>query len=219
MLFNGLDNKTVDNILENLTHVALPKKSIIHYTATYKSIFLILKGRVKISKINPDNGREYTLSLLNKGDIFDVVSFLTHNKQELNIEAIDELQLLKTSLKIARVWLEENPIFNRNFLSYLGKRLKDIQNENSNLALFNTKTRLAKLILDNTNLHIEGEKYSIKLINDLSHDALAQMIGSVRKIVSLNIQELKKDKIITFSRGNLSILDMSKLKEICSSVT
>ncbi len=218
-LFNGLGLDTIDDILQNLTPMTLPRKSTIHYTALHKSIFIVLKGRVKVSKINPDNGREYILSLLSEGDVFDIITFLTNSEHEVNVETIDEVQLLETTLKTANIWLEKNPVFNKNFLPYVGRRMESYKNASSNLALYNTKTRLAKLILDNKGSHIEGKKYSVDLIDDLSHEALAQMIGSVRKIVNLNIQELKKDLIITSSRGSLSILNIDKLKQLCSSVT
>ncbi|OQX58508.1 MAG: hypothetical protein B5M52_05360, partial [Helicobacteraceae bacterium 4484_230] len=60
--------------------------------------------------------------------------------------------------------------------------------------------------------------YAVKLINDLSHEALAQMIGSVRKVVNLNIQELKKEGIIDASRGNLSVKDLQALLEKAKSI-
>ncbi len=214
-IFQGVDLDTIEDILCTLTPMTLPRKSTIHYTKTYKYFYIILTGRVKISKINPENGREYIISLLKKGDVFDIVTFLTNKEQEINIEAVEEIELLETSMQTARALLDQNPIFYKNFLPYVGKRVEDFKNAASNLALYNTKTRLAKLILDHAHKHIKGDEYSVKHINDLSHDALSQMIGSVRKIVNLNIQELKKDKIITSSRGNLSILDINKLRKIC----
>jgi len=39
------------------------------------------------------------------------------------------------------------------------------------------------------------------------------MIGSVRKVINLNIQELKKEGIIDSVRGNLSVKDLQKLLE------
>jgi len=219
ILFDGLDDDMIDDILTYLSPMTLPKKSIIHYTTLYKSLFIILSGRVKVSKINPDNGREYIISILTQGDVFDIVTLLTNEEQEINIEAIDEIQLLETPIETAKQWLNENPVFYKNFLPYIGKRMKSFENAGTNLALYDTKTRLAQLILDNAEITSECEEYAVNLISDLSHETLAQMIGSVRKIVNLNIQELKKDEIIRSSRGNLSVLNLDKLKEICGCVT
>ena len=115
----------------------------------------------------------------------------------------------------ARNWLDTHPEFNKNFLPYLGSRMRLLENSATDLALYDTITRLARLILryvDDKSTQQEKE-YSVKLINDLSHEALAQMIGSVRKVVNLNIQELKKEGIIDSARGKLSVKNLQKLLE------
>jgi CRP-like cAMP-binding protein len=219
-LFSGLEESMIEEILGYFTPVTLPKKTIIHYSQTIESVFIILKGRVKLSKINPANGREYIISILTIGDVFDVISLLDNQEHEINIETIDELQLLKTSIKTARGWLDENPSFNKIFLPYIGDRMRSLEDSASSLALYDTITRLAKLILDNVNNNTNQEvkESSVKLINDLSHETLAQMIGSVRKVINLNIQELKKEEIITSVRGKLSVINMQKLLDRCRDI-
>jgi len=219
-LFSGLEEHIIEDILDNFTPITLPKKSIINYSVTRESMFIILEGRVKLSKINPENGREFIVSLLTEGDIFDLISFLDEKEHEINIESIDEIQLLKTSTTTARNWLNNNPEFNKNFLPYLGSRMRSLEDSGSDLALYDTITRLAKLILNNINnttINKEDGKFPVKLINDLSHEALAQMIGSVRKVVNLNIQTLKKEGVITAVRGKLSVKNLQKLLDRCSS--
>jgi len=219
-LFYGIEEGMIENILENFTPITFPKKTIIDYSATQEFIFIILKGRVKLSKINPENGREFIVSILNKGDVFDIISFLEEKEHEINIESIDEIELLKTSVVTARNWLNNNPNFNRNFLPYLGKTMHSLEDSASDLALYDTITRLAKLILKNTDINDKkNDNFSVKLINDLSHEALSQMIGSVRKVVNLNIQVLKKEGIITSVRGSLSVKNLQKLLDICDSAT
>ena len=219
-LFSGLEEHIIEDILGNFTPITLPKKSIINYSVTRESIFIILRGRVKLSKINPENGREFIVSLLTEGDIFDLISFLDEKEHEINIESIDEIQLLKTSTTTARNWLNNNPEFNKNFIPYLGSRMRLLEDSGSDLALYDTITRLAKLILNNINTTVNKEdgKFTVKLINDLSHEALAQMIGSVRKVVNLNIQTLKKEGIITSVRGKLSVNNLEKLLDKCKDI-
>ncbi len=214
-LFHGVDAEMMEEILGHFTPMTLPKKSIVHSWQTKESFFVIISGRVKISRINIETGREYIIFLLQGGDAFDIISLLDREEHEVVIEVIDELKLLKTSMDTARNWLDTHPEFNKNFLPYLGDRMRLLENSATNLALHDTITRLARLILqyvDNKNTNQEKE-YSVKLINDLSHEALAQMIGSVRKVVNLNIQELKKRGIIDSTRGKLSVRNLQKLLE------
>jgi len=213
-LFHGVDEQMMEEILGHFTPMTLPGKSTIYPLQTKESFFVIISGRVKLSKINPETGREYIIYLLEGGDAFDIISLLDGEEHEVVIEAIDELQLLKTSIATARSWLDLHPEFNKNFLPYLGGRMRQLEDSGSNLALYDTMTRLAKLILHHINrddARPQDEEYSVKLINDLSHEVLAQMIGSVRKVVNLNIQELKKEGAIVSERGKLSVKNLQKL--------
>ena len=213
-LFDGVDKQMMEEILEYFTPMTLPKKSIVHSWQTKESFFVIISGRVKISQINPETGREYIIFLLQGGDAFDIISLLDREEHEVVIEAVDELKLLKTSMHTARNWLDIHSEFNKNFLPYLGNRMRLLENSATDLALYDTMTRLARLILKYVNdKNQQEQEHSIKLINDLSHEALAQMIGSVRKVINLNIQELKKEGIIDSVRGNLSVKNLQKLLE------
>ena len=210
-LFQGVDSQMMEELLGNFTPMTLPKKSIVPSWQTKESFFVIISGRVKISQINPETGREYIINILDSGDAFDIISLLDGEEHEVVIEAIDELQLLKTSMHTARNWLDFHPQFNKNFLPYLGGRMRLLENFAIDLAFYDTITRLARLILRYVDNKNNEQEYSVKLINDLSHEALAQMIGSVRKVVNLNIQELKKEGIVDSVRGNLSVKDLQKL--------
>jgi len=218
-LFNGVEEMILEELLEYFSPMTLPKKTSIYSWQTQTSLFVIIKGRVKVSMINPSNGREYIISLLNKGDVFDVVPLLDAKEHEVNIETIEEVQLLKTSTQRAREWLKKHPQFNKNFLPYIGERMRYLENSSSGLALYDTMSRLAKLILDNVDTHSKMKnEFPVKLINDLSHESLAQMIGSVRKVVNLNIQELKKEGIILSVRGKLSVNSLEKLLDKCKNI-
>ncbi len=219
-LFHGVDEQMMEEILSHFTPMTLPKKSMISSWQTKESFFVVIDGRVKVSRIDPETGREYIVFLLRGGDAFDIVSLLDGKEHEVSIEAIDELWLLKTSRKTARNWLDCHPEFNKNFLPYLGERMRSLENSSADLALYDTTTRLARLILHYVDEEgaQRGKGYAVKLINDLSHEALAQMIGSVRKVVNLNIQELKKEGIIDASRGNLSVKDLQALLEKAKSI-
>ena len=215
-LFHGVDEQMMEEILGYFTPMTLPKKSVIRPSQTKESFFVIISGRVKLSKINPETGREYIIFLLEGGDAFDIISLVDGKEHEVVIEAIDELQLLKTPVTTARSWLDLHPEFNKNFLPYLGGRMRRLEDSGSDLALYDTMTRLAKLILhyiDRDGARQEGEAYPVKLIDDLSHEVLAQMIGSVRKVVNLNIQKLKKEGTIASVRGKLSVKNLQKLLE------
>jgi CRP-like cAMP-binding protein len=51
----------------------------------------------------------------------------------------------------------------------------------------------------------------LKVINNLKHEDIASMVGSVRKVVNRSLQKLKKDGIIDIKRKNIYIKNFQKL--------
>ena len=209
LLFKQMDNELFEEALSHLFPLCLPKKTIIEPYQTQKYIFVIVKGRVKVSQTNHE-GREYIISLLNTGDIFDIVSFLDGKPHEVIIETIDKTVLLKADIDFAKKWLETHPEFYKNLLPYLGNRMREVEENAFNLSLYDTMTRLSRLILKNTG----DDGINVKNIHDLSHETIAKMIGSVRKVVNLNIQKLKKEEVINYSNRKLTIKNLKKLIKI-----
>ena len=173
--------------------------------------FVILEGRVKISQINFENGKEQILYLLSKGDMYDVVSLLDGKPHENIAMALDDVKLLVFPIELFREWIETKPSFNRLFFPYVAKQLRNVENLASDLSLYDTTTRLVKLIA--RNIEQEDGKQTLKLINNLSHEELANLIGTVRKVLNRSIQALKKEGLIDIKRKEICIKDSQTLLE------
>ena len=152
---------------------------------------VILSGRLKMGQINPDTGRMVTLFLLGAGDAFDVISLLDGKPNPVILEARDDLELLSTPVNEVRHWIEQHPEFNRCFLPYLGRQMCLLADLAGDLALHDTETRLARLILR----HIDNSNpaHPLHLIHDLPHEALGEMIGTVRVVVNRQLQHWQRE--------------------------
>lgn len=213
-LFDDVEKEMLEEILSHCTLTNMSKKSILFASDTKETVFIILSGRAKLSSIHPDTGREYIISLLEPGDAFDLIAWLEGTNDELLIEAIDDLRLLSAPVIIARTWVDMHPEFNKNLFPYLGKRMRLMKNTSENLALHDTTTRLARLIVsyvDGNAVPNDAGLLPIRLIEDLPHEILAQMIGSARKVVNQNLQALKREGIIASVDGKLFVKDLAKL--------
>ena len=173
--------------------------------------FVLLEGRVKVSQINFDTGKEQILYLLSKGDMYDVVSLLDGKPHENVAMALDDVKLLVFPIELFREWVATKPSFNKLFFPYVAKQLRDMENLASDLSLYDTTTRLVKLIA--RNIEQEDGKQTLKLINNLSHEELANLVGTVRKVLSRSIQALKKEGLIDIKRKEIRIKDSQTLLE------
>lgn len=219
LLFKDVEEDFLKETLSWFELIHIKKRAIIDSEETLEWMYMPIVGRVKVSQINPQTGKEYIIFLLAPGDIFDIVSLMEQREHAVVLEALEDVVALRVSAEATREWLDDHPEFNKNILPYLGKRMRYLEESASDLALHDTITRLSKLILRNVDAEKQpnsnNNAHSVSLINDLSHDNIAKMIGSVRAVVNRSIQVLKSDKIIETSRKEKSVKNLKELIKRC----
>lgn len=213
-LFAGLQDDTLEKMLLLFTRRTWTSGSRLSREQNVLRFHIILSGRVKVVRSHPDTGRSITLWLFGPGDGFDIITLLDNEVHEVVPVALDDIEILTTPLDTMRQWIIDHPDFNRCFLPYMGKLMRQMEDLSSSLALHDTITRLSGLILHFVELDRLADiddTYPVALINDLSHDSLASMVGSVRTVVNRHLQHLKKEGIVEFHRGFLAVKNLEKL--------
>jgi len=209
-LFASLDDALLKDMLAIFRFETRKKNDIaISPKQASDHLYLIINGRAKVSVYNPDNGREHILFLIGPGDGFDLISLLDGEWHNAVATALDDMEVLVTTVNQAKEWINQHPDFNRAFLPYLGKQMHGLADQVTDLSLYDTEARLARLIL--RHLVPDNLPNDINLINDLSQETLASMIGSVRVVVTRHIQKWKQKKVISGKRGDWSVLDFQAL--------
>ena len=205
-LFKGIDPALLLPMTDALTEEHWSRRHFIlnpHQAA--KHFHVILNGRVKIF-LHSQGGRELTLSLLGPGDAFHLESLLDGQEPGVFVQALDDVDALSGPTELWKNWLDTNPAFRCTFRRYVDRRLRDMTELAGDLALHDTMSRLAHLLLRYFN-GIEGPN----LIEDLSHEELANMIGTVRIVINRLFAELKREGIVDTNAGKLRVLDLQKL--------
>lgn len=211
-LFASLDDALLKDMLEIFHYETRVKdETAISPRQASAHFYIIISGRAKVSVYNPENGREHILSLLGPGDGFDLISLLDSEWHDTVATALDDMEVLSTTLQQGREWLNQHPDFNRAFLPYLGQQMHGLADQVVDLSLYDTEVRLARLILR----HLVPDKLTqeIPLINDLSQETIASMIGSVRVVITRQLSHWKQKKIISGQRGRWSVQNLKALLE------
>ena len=209
-LFSCLDEKTLQGMLLQFHRETWMKNSpAMDSSRTINRFYVIISGRMKVCRINPDTGRELTIFLLGPGDVFDVICLLDYQEHEVEVTAIDDLETMCAPLGDIRNWIRQHPEFNRTFLPYLGNQIRSLEELATDLTLHDTCTRLARLIIR----HVDHKQPQnrLNLIHDLSHEELANMIGSVRAVVNRHMQVFKKEGVLETSRKHIKVKDSHSL--------
>ncbi len=216
-LFNKVDDDTLETLTKEGSIVEVLKNRSFDQSDTLKYTYIIIKGYLKITKIDPNTGRSITLFVFENGDIYDFITILDAKEHIVFPIALEDVTMLKLPIDTIRNLINSCNELNSRFLPYLGKHMRHLEEFGESLVFDDTITRLSKLILKHI-LPKQNEKephHHIKIINKLSHESIAEMVGSVRSVITVQLQKLKKENIILRKEGHLIINDLEKLIKKC----
>ena len=207
-LLKDLPENDLQKLLWELEEVVWPNNTCSIYKQRTSNFFhFVVSGRLKIYQINKPTGREFTFFLLQKNDAFDILCLLDGCEHDVYYETLDRVVLLSLPMDVMKRWVVEHPEINKNLLPYLSHQMRTLEEYASNVTLIDIPTRLARLILNNIN----EESQELELINDLSNEELAHLIGSTRAVVNRHLQEFKNDGIISLGRNKVEVKDLDLL--------
>ena len=176
---------------------------------TLKYFYFIISGKIKIYDIDFETSKEQTLYMLTHGDMFDVVALLDKKPNQYISEVLEEAHIIQVPLVDVEQMILNDAKFRQYFYHYVAAQLKSMEDLAVSLSFYDVYQRVVQLFTRFTQT-VDGES-QLRVIDNLSHDDLASMVGSVRKVLNRALQRLKKDGIIEVSRKNIHIKNFQKL--------
>lgn len=178
---------------------------------TTNYFYFVISGKLKIYQIDFKTSKELTLYMLSRGDMFDVVALLDGSENRYLLDVLEDTELIRIPLKHVKQMILEDNNFRQLFYSYLADKLKSMENLAINLSFYDVYQRVLQLFTNFT--YIKDDKPVLKIIDNLKHEDIASMVGTVRKVVNRSLQKLKKDGVIELSRKKIQIKNFQKLLE------
>jgi len=211
LILSELQKSTLPAV-DTQTHRHLKAGENLNSVLDFKKYFyFIMEGKLKISQIDFASGKEQMLNLLTRGDMLDVITLLDNKPHDFYGVALESSELIEVPMENVRYLLDKDPAFKQLFFPYMAAQLRSMENLVTELSFHDVYQRLVNLF--SRFLDTSKDKPSFKLINNLSHEDLAAMVGSVRKVVNRNLQKLKSEGIISMSRKKLGLESLKKLRD------
>lgn len=178
-------------------------------TANY--FYFVMDGKIKIYDIDLESAKTQTLYMLSHADMFDVVSLLDGASHIYNSEVLEDAHLIQVPLEDVKSLILQDEKFRQYFYSYLAQQLRSMEKLAISLSFYDVYQRVLQLFAHFTEM--QNGTPVLRVIDNVSHEEIAAMVGSVRKVVNRSLQKLKKDGIIDISRKKIHILNFQKLLE------
>lgn len=170
-------------------------------------------GRVKISKVTRD-GKELTLAYRTEEDFFGEACLLDSNPREEMVEAMDACTTIEVAREPLDHLLRTSVAVAYPFTRVLMARRRDLEAKVEQLIFKDVGSKLAELLLRLGTEHGVENKKGVILGLKITHQEMANLIGSTRETVSLTLSQFKRKGFITTEGRKVILADTDGLRAI-----
>ncbi len=192
------------------------RRQVVHFADQPGDyVYLLCMGRVKIARVS-DQGRELTLYLLEDGALFGETGLLAANETyDLMAETLEDSLVCVFRRSDLWVAVQESLSATAALLQLMSERRMQAENQVADLVFLEVPKRLAKLLL---RLHDApggrsgrgGQTLRMKL----THQELANIIGSTRETTTLVLNDFKRQGLIEFLGRKIVIVHRGGLEKL-----
>jgi CRP/FNR family transcriptional regulator len=197
---------------------AYPKGAVLFVEGQApRGIFVLCKGRVKLSICSTD-GKTLILKIAEPGEVLGLSATVSGKTYELTAETIDPCQVNFVKRDDFLRFLKEHSDACFRVAEQLSDKYNTACREIRSLGLSHSAAeKLAKLLLEWSSRSGESNKQEPRLRLSLTHEEIAQMIGTSRETVTRLFAELKKRQIVHAHGATLVIRNKVALRALASS--
>jgi CRP-like cAMP-binding protein len=169
-------------------------------------MFVLMSGKVNMICTNAE-GRRLVIATLEPGAIFGEGALDDAADKNVFAEAVDDVAVWVIPAGEARNMTMQYPILGWGLLQTYGLRLLQVENSLEDVAYKKLPERLATLL-------IELDEDGTSVIKGVSHQALADRLGTYRETVSAILRDFKRQGLVELGYRRIRLVDVDMLKEI-----
>ena len=217
-IFSELKDETLSQLSRTGSVQSFSKESIIlSEKEAGSALFIIISGKVKISRISEeDNDKEVILALLNPSDFFGEMSLLDGLERSATATAMDDSKIFIIQRNDFLQLLNDNPDVSIALLQEMTQRLRAAGMKIKALSLKDAEGKVATVLLQLAD-DVGKIKQGVVEIEKLpfQHE-LANMAGTSRETISRTLHAFAKKGLIELEGSKLRIMEYEKFKELFS---
>ncbi|GAB4275620.1 MAG: Crp/Fnr family transcriptional regulator [Candidatus Promineifilaceae bacterium] len=188
---------------------------IFHHGDPGGLLYMITKGKVKITHSNPE-GHEALLAILGQGDFFGELALLDDSPRSATAEAITQTEALTLHREDFIRYIKENPDFSLHVLHTLAQHIRRLNNQISDIFFLDLPARLARVLLQLAEQHGKpiDKKGSIRIEISLTQTDLAEMTGATRVSINKALGRFRRNGWVQVNGRKFTITDRDALLQL-----
>jgi CRP/FNR family transcriptional regulator len=211
--FCDMNPQSVDT-MERIKFTAMyPKGSLLFVEGEKpRGVFVLCSGKVKLTTSSSE-GRTLIIRIAEAGELLGASAVLLQKSYEMSVETIEPCQINFIRNEEFMAWIQTD----REAMMSVAKQLSDnyyeAQREIRSFGLAQTTSeKLARLVLDWCDQRGEQTDKGIRLKVLLTHEEIAQMIGTTRETVTRLLTSLRSKNVLEVKGSTVHVVKPDALE-------
>jgi len=200
-IFSELAQSDADILIQHSQTRTYPANSILINEGDHSnSMYVIQEGEVKVYA-SDENGKEIILQILRAGEYFGEMALVDDEPRSASVITVTPVKVIIISKADFKNCLASNSEVAFNLIRAMTRKVRALTNSVKNLALLDVYGRVAHTLID-----LSSEVDGKQVINQkLTHQEIANMVGSSHEMVSRILKDLSTGGYITVNKTSITI--------------
>lgn len=202
-LFQSISPQEIGRLEARCRMRTFPRGTLV-YTPhdSADGVFLLASGRIKIHTIT-DDGKQAILAFIEPGEVFGELAILGTGGREEYAEACEAATIILIPAEAVHELMGTHAQVSLAVTKLIGLRRRRLERRLKSLLFRSTRERLIHALLDLAGEYGQSTPQGVELRIRLSHQELANLIGSTRESVTIVLGELQAEKFLRVGRRRI----------------
>ena len=200
VLFNNIDEETINKIESFTTVQNIPKDNIVFYEGDEpKYLYLLAKGVIKLYKTSSSH-KEIVLKYFHENELIGEVANFEEIPYPATAKAYSDVEVLKVDFEKLKGIIFSNPNLAYNIQVSLIKKIKNLENIISTNLVLDSRERVAKYIYNHSDIFFETKNIEIAEILGVSPETLSRILKYFKDhdIINVKTKFIDRDELVQY---------------------
>jgi len=197
---SNLNDQVVAQLAEGSTVIDVRRRRFVYRAGeAADALYAIMKGRIKLCRIEPHTDREAVIDILPERSLFgESALYSTAGRRENCAVAYETCTLLNIPAAQFKLGMAEESGLHDYTFRLIGHRLEHAEQRLADFALNAIPARLDRLLADFSDRYGVRESEGVMIDIPLPHREIASIVGSTRESVTVRLNAMRREGTIEF---------------------
>ena len=191
---------------------------VFNVGSSSNEVYILLDGRVKVFELSQE-GKEVILWFCFSGELFGLSEVFQCSGREVNAQACSNVEVLTIKKMDFERYLTQHSHLAMYVIELLGYRLRELSDVLLNMASDDVTSRVIKLLTRLCSRYGKPADDYILLDIALTHQEMADMIGTSRQTVTSVLSMLRKKGVLKMQQRSIYLQDLSWIERIAGKIS